>query len=107
MKTKKSTKFVEPCMKCNQTANFLFCINSSIVLAKYPMKIDNFCFFSTLTDYRLSFSFNGEPKYWHKQNIQDIDFLKEHTEDKRYVSSFRLRFWIIHRTAFVLCLIDT
>lgn len=33
-----------------------------------------------MLDYRLSFKCNGPPKYWHQQDLLDIDLLSEHTK---------------------------
>lgn len=38
------------------------------------------CANSISIDYRLSFKCNGPPKYWHQQDLLDIDLLNEHTK---------------------------
>lgn len=43
----------------------------------------------SILDYRLLFRCNGEPKYWHDQNLRDIDFLTEHTKDSLYVNTLK------------------
>lgn len=77
--------------------NSIFCFKKTFAASNgwchyIAWLIFNWYFSSQMTDYRLSITFNGEPKYWHERNYDDIDFLKEHTKEDGYVFCFYLCF---------------